>query len=89
MVSPPGLGESASELFLNQLLGLFRYPPGSGRALRAGILSLGYCATRFACRTSTWRLPVPGHVVGLVTACVVAVREILVDGAGQEVHWVK
>ena len=43
--------ESASELFLNELLVLFRYPPGSGRALLAGTLSLGYCAARFACRT--------------------------------------
>ena len=25
--------ESASEAFLDELLGLFRYPPGSGRAL--------------------------------------------------------
>ena len=43
--------ESASELFLDELLGLFRYPPGSGRALLAGTLSLRYCAARFACRT--------------------------------------
>ena len=28
--------ESASEPFLNGLLSLFRYPPGSGRALLAG-----------------------------------------------------
>ena len=42
----------------------------------------------FACRTPTWRLPVSGHVVDLVTATVGAVREALVDGAGQEVHWV-
>ena len=33
--------ESASELFLNELLGLFRHPPGSGRALLAGTLPLG------------------------------------------------
>ena len=39
--------ESASELFLNELLGLFRYPPGSGRALLAGTLPLRYCAARF------------------------------------------
>ena len=82
------LRESASELFLNELLGLFRYPPGSGRALLAGTLSLRYCAARLACRTSTWRLPVSGHVVELVTAVVGAVREAIADGAGQEVHWV-
>ena len=80
--------ESASELFFNELLGLFRYPPGSGRALLAGTLPLGYCAARFACRTPTWRLPVSGRVVDLVTANVGAVREALVDGAGQEVRWV-
>ena len=68
------LGQSASELFLNELLGLFRYPPGSGRALLAGTLPLVYCAARFACSTPTWRLPVSGHVDGLVTANVGAVR---------------
>ena len=80
--------ESASELFLNELLGLFRYPPGSGRALLAGTLPLRYCAARFACRTPTWRLPVSGNVVDLVAAHVCAEREAFVDGAGQEVHWV-
>ena len=60
--------ESASEPFLNEPLGLFRYPPGSGRAFFAGTLPLRYCAARFACKTPTWRLPVPGCVVDLVTA---------------------
>ena len=45
--------ESASEPFLNRLLGLFRYPPGSGRALLAGSLPLRFCSTRFASRTPT------------------------------------
>ena len=58
--------ESASEPFLNELLGLFQYPPGSGRALVGGTLPLRYCSARFACRTPTWRLPVSGHVVDLV-----------------------
>ena len=40
--------ESASELFLNELLSLFRYPPKSGRALLSGTLPLRYCAARFA-----------------------------------------
>ena len=31
--------ESSSELFLDELLGLFRYPPKSGRALLTGTLS--------------------------------------------------
>ena len=48
--------DSASELFLNELLGLFRYPPGSGRAFLAGSLPLRYCAARFACKTPTWSL---------------------------------
>ena len=73
--------ESASELFLNKLLVLFRYPPVSGRALLAGTLPLRYCAARFACRTPTWRLPDSGHVVDLVTAEVGIVREAVVDGA--------
>ena len=86
LTSPPR--ESASELFLNELLGLFRYPPGSGRALLPGTLPLRICAARFACTTTSWRLPVSGHVVDLVIASVDAVREAVVDGAGQEVHQV-
>ena len=73
--------EIASEVFPNELLGLFRYPPGSGRALLAGTLSLRYCAARFACRTPTWRSPVSGHVVDLVTVDVGAEREAVVGGA--------
>ena len=69
--------ESASEPFLNELLSLFRYPPGSGRALLAGTLPLRFCAARFAGRTWTWRLPVPGHVAGLVTASSGVVPEVL------------
>ena len=72
--------ETASEVFLNEVLGLFRYPPRSGRALVAGTLSLRYCAARFASRTPTWWLPVSGRVVHLVTD---AVLEAIVDGAGQ------
>ena len=41
------LRESASELFLNEILSLFRYPPKSGRALLNGTLPLRYCAVRF------------------------------------------
>ena len=79
--------ESASEPFLNGLLGLFRYPPGSGRALLACTLPLRYSSARFACRTPTWRLPVSGHVVDLVTASVGAVREVVADGGCREVLW--
>ena len=88
MVLLLGLVRAASELLLTELLGLFRYPPESGRALLAGTLPHGYCAARFACSTRTWRLPVSGHVVDLVTACVGAVREDIVAGADQKVHWV-
>ena len=45
--------ESASEPFLDELLRLFDYPPGSARALLAGTLPLRYCAARFACRAPT------------------------------------
>ena len=60
--------ESASELFLNELLSVFRYLPRSGRALLNGTLPLRYCAARFAYSTPTWRLPVSGQVRGLVAA---------------------
>ena len=60
--------ESASLPFLNELLALFRYPSGSGRALLDGTLPLRYCSTRFACLTPSWRLPVPGSVGNLVAA---------------------
>ena len=60
--------ESSSEPFLNEFLRLFHCPPGSARAFPAGTLPLRYCAARFACRASTWRLPVPGQVACLVTA---------------------
>ena len=60
--------ESASEIFLNELLSLFRYPPKSGRALLSGTLPLRYCAARFAYSTPTWRLPVSGHVDRLIAA---------------------
>ena len=43
--------ESASVPFLNELLGLFRYPAGSGHALLAGTLPLRYSAARFVCST--------------------------------------
>ena len=81
--------ESASEPFLDELLGLFRYPPGSGRALLAGTLPLQYCAARFACRTPTWRLPVSGGVVDLVIASVGAVQEVVANGGCREVFWIR
>ena len=58
--------ESASELFLNELLVLFRYPPGSGRALLAGTLSLGVLRCSVCLQDPSWRLPASGHVDRLV-----------------------
>ena len=79
---------SSSVWFLDELLGLFRYPPGSGRALLAGTLPLKYCAARFACRTPTWRLPVSGHVAGLVAGTSWEVQEAVAEGVGRRVRWV-
>ena len=62
------LGRVLRSFFLNELLTLFRYPSGSGRALLNGTLPLRYCAARFANSTPTWRLPVSGQVRGLVAA---------------------
>ena len=73
--------ESASGAFLKELLQLFRSPPRSALALLAGTLPLRYCAVRFASRVPTWRLPVPGHVAGLVTVADVA-------EVGEGVSWV-
>ena len=49
MASLPGLVKAPLDLFLDELLFLFRYPVGSGRALLAGTLPLRCCAARFAC----------------------------------------
>ena len=72
--------ESSSGLFLDELFGLFRYPPRSGRALLTGTLPLRYCAARFACKTPIWRLPVSGHVARLV-----AIHCEAAGGSGNEV----
>ena len=80
--------ESASAPFLDELLGLFRYPLRCWRAILAGTLPLRYCAARFACRTPTWRLPESGHVAGLVTAVAGVEGEAVVDCAADEVSWV-
>ena len=64
------------------LLGLFRYPPGSGRALLAGTLPLRSCFDRFACRTLLggclllvvlliWLLPMLQMGIGLFLQLVV------------------
>ena len=52
----------------------FRYPPRSAATLLEGTLPLRYCASRFASRVPTWRLPANGHVADLVT-----------EGGGEEV----
>ena len=58
--------ETAAGDFLNELLVLFRYPPRSAAALLGG--TLRDCTVKFAGKVPTWRLPVDGHVLGLVTA---------------------
>ena len=78
--------ESASELFLDELSSLFRYLAGSGRALLAGTLLFRYCIVRFACRTPTWRLLVPGCVVDLV---IDDGQGVVADAGCREVFWVR
>ena len=53
MVLLRGRGRVLLSFFLDELLGLFRYPSWSGRALLHGTLPLRYCAARFACKTPT------------------------------------
>ena len=52
--------KTSSVPFLEGLLVLFGYPARSGAALLEGHLPSRYCATRFACKVPTWRLPVGG-----------------------------
>ena len=59
--------ESASGPFLDHLLLLFHNPPRSSGALLAGSLPLRYCSAKFASLIPFGVLPVPGHVVGLIT----------------------
>ena len=80
--------ESASLHFLDELLALFRYPSGSGRALLAGTLPLRYCSTRFACMTPSWRLPVHGSVGDLVAAYSDAGHRAAYDEVDRDVYWV-
>ena len=80
--------ESASLHFQDELLVLFRYPFGSGRALLAGTLPLKYCSARFACMTPSWRLPVHGSVDNLVAAYSDADRRAASDEVGRDVSWV-
>ena len=61
------IGWEKCEVFLDGLLLLFQYPPGSASALLEGTLPLRYRAGRFACKVPTWRLPVRGHAADLVT----------------------
>ena len=58
--------ETSDILFLDELLFLFGYPPGSGCALLRGILLLRYCTSRFAHKLPTWSLPDSGGVAMLV-----------------------
>ena len=65
LVSRPG--ETSSIVFLNELLVLFKFPPKSGVAQLEGVLLLRYCATKFAGKVPSWRLPLKGNVADLVT----------------------
>ena len=55
--------------FLDELLLLSGYPPGSGVALLRGSLPLRYCTSRFAHKVPTWSLLVSGGVALLVSSC--------------------
>ena len=74
---------SGSEVFLNELLQLFRFPAGSAPALLAGTRPLRYCAVRFASKVPSWRLPLAG-AADLVIAdyCVVPAAEAGGRGGG-------
>ena len=52
--------------FLDELLFLFGYPPGSGGALLRGTLPLRYCTSQFAHKVPSWSLPVSSGVALLV-----------------------
>ena len=54
----------------------------------AGTLPLRFTAARFACKTPIWRLPVPGHVVDLVTAHVEVSGASGKEGSHRGVYWV-
>ena len=47
-----------------------------------------YCAAWFASKVPTWRLPVCGHAVGLVTACPRVADDGGAEVASREVDWV-
>ena len=80
--------ESASLHFVYELVALFRYPSGSGRALLAGTLPRRYCSTRFACMTPSWRLPVVGSVGDMVAAYSDAGHRAAFDEIDRDVFWV-
>ena len=75
--------------FLDELLFLFRYPAGSGRALVAGTLPLRYCFDRFAYRSPTWRLPASCGVSDLVAASVAIGHEVVPAVGRREVFRVR
>ena len=66
MVTLPDLRETSDIRFLDELLFLFGYPPGSGSALLRGTLFVRYCTSRFAHKVPALGLPFPCGVVLLV-----------------------
>ena len=79
--------ESASMLFLDELLGLICYPPGSGRALLAGTLLLGIVLLALLVEFLFGLYQFPGHVAGLVAADLAA-RDSEAEVAKRSVHFV-
>ena len=55
-------GETAAELFLDELLKLFGCAEKYGAGLLDGTLSLRYCAVAFERKIFTWKLSVLGNV---------------------------
>ena len=77
--------ETSDIRFLDELLFLFGYPPGSGCALLRGTLPLRYCTSRFAHKLPTWSLPVSGGVAMLVMMvdfwCVMILPVLILEGS--------
>ena len=73
--------ETSDVRFLDELLFLFGYPPGSGCALVRGTLPLRYCTSWFAHKLPTWSLPVSGGVMMVVCWCVLILPVLILEGS--------
>ena len=72
---------------MDELLGALPLPPRVWACIAWWQSSSSVLCCSFCLQDPTWRLPVSGHVVDLVTANDGALREAFVDGAAQEVLW--